>query len=145
MAAGDLKEPKQKVRQDIKAYEHFKLLKGLATAGGLASAGVAGIGSFKGNPWMKGIGLTGAFTGGFARGWAKKEEHSALNRVKRFYDLRERPQLFNINAVIPGGGGREKTAVVGGAAEAISGIMSALAHTGGISGFPPGDRHRYRE
>lgn len=109
---------KDKVKSDIKRYEHQRSMKSLATVGLLGSAGLAAGAAFKRHTPLTALGLSGAFLSGFARGRAGREEGAALGRIKRFYDLRERPKFLNVNAVLPD---IEKQGVLGGAAAALLG------------------------
>lgn len=114
---------KHQVRSDIKRYERQKLMKALYTGGALGSGAAAMIASTKGKKRLSYAGLGAAGISAVMRGHAKEEERSALNRVKRYYDLRGNQSLFS----------QEKTAVVGGALEAITGVLGAL---GSMAGAP---------
>lgn len=105
-----------KVRKDIRTYENKKRIKHLSTVGMVGGALAAAHGGFKGNKAIAYPALAASFGSGFARGRARREEQAALNRIKRFYDLR----------------GLEKKAVLGGLAEA----MSALPHLMGLTDIP---------
>lgn len=78
-----------KVRQDIRDYEHHKNMKHLSTGAMLATAIGAGVAGFHGDKKLMTAGAASSFASGFARGRAKREEQSALQRVKNFYDLRK--------------------------------------------------------
>jgi len=102
-----------KVRKDIKTYESNKKIKHLSTAAMIGSAALAVHGGFKGNKNIAIPALGASFASGFARGRSRKEEQAALNRIKRFYDLRN----------------MEKRAVLGGVLEAFSAIPHLLGMT----------------
>lgn len=113
------KEDINKVREDIKSYEHHKKIKHLSTfgvLGGLATAGVAG---YKNNKTLAAAGGLGAFGSGFIKGRAKKKEQAALNRIKNFYDLRKLKVDEN---------GHEKVAIL---LEAVDALIAAGTHFAG--------------
>lgn len=123
----DSSDPKEKVRSDIKTYENQKKLRKLYGAGRMASLGLAGIGGFKKNPMLTAAGIGGAFGSGFMRGKSAKEEQAALNRIKRYYDLRDSGKLINLNAVIPGS---EKSAAIIDTAEIIGQAAHMIPYLG---------------
>jgi hypothetical protein len=124
-------DPRAKIKADIKSYENQKKLKNLYTAATTAALAGAGIAGYKG---MKGTALglgSSAFGTGFLRRRAAREEHAALNRVKRFYNLRDKGPLFNLAAILPES---EKRAMLGSAIEAASAIAGhPLPHGAGLS------------
>lgn len=132
--------PKDKVRQDIKTYEHNKRVKGLMTAGGLGALGLAGYGSATKKNLPKYTGLGAALVAGALRGRAAREEEAALNRVKRYYDLRDKApsSLLSREAYTPS----EKVATFGAVADtitaAISGLKDKLLPSGGTGSFSHG-------
>lgn len=114
---------KSRVRQDIAKYEASKTRKNLALSGALAGTGASAVGFARKDPRIAIPGISVALLSGFMHGKAKRDGQRALNRLKRFYDLRERPPM------------QQKTAVVGGALEAITGVLGATDLTPLSGGF----------
>lgn len=81
---------KDRVRKDLSSYERNKKIHSLGNIAMLSSLAGTGVGAWRGNKALIGTGLGTAFVSGFIRGKAKNKERSALNRIKRYYDLREK-------------------------------------------------------
>ncbi|NDC22535.1 MAG: hypothetical protein EBZ49_00170 [Proteobacteria bacterium] len=120
---------KDKIRQDIKTYEKYKRLKNLGNVGLVGSLGGLPIAGYKQNKPAAAALLGTSFLSGFVAKRSEREERAALNRIKRFYDLRDTNPMFNLPEILPLQEKRAATGIVGAAA-------MGLGHALGINVTP---------